>query len=115
MIPNMNSRQMQHMMRRMGVSQEDLDAVQVIIRLPNKTIYIDNPSVARVNMMGQKTFQISGEEREVADAPILTIDEADVQTVVDQVGCTADQAREAIVEHQGDLAAAILKLQDGKA
>lgn len=110
MIPGMNPRQMQQMMRKMGIAQQEIEATQVIIRTPNKTIYIDNPQVSRVNAMGQVTFQVVGAEREEANVAELTINDDDVQTVVAQTGCTADAAREAITKANGDLAAAILSL-----
>ncbi len=102
---------MQQMMRRMGIAQQEIDATQVIIRTPSKTIYIDNPSVSRVNAMGQITYQVVGAEREEenAAAPVV-IEEEDIKTVVAQTSCTADEARDAITESNGDLAAAILSI-----
>lgn len=110
MIPGMNPRQMQQMMKKMGIAQQEIDATQVIIRTPTKTIFIDNPSVSRVNAMGQVTFQVVGEEREEANVAALTINDDDVQTVVSQTSCTPEQAREAITKANGDLAAAILSI-----
>jgi len=104
----MNPRQMQQMMKKMGIAQQEIDATQVIIRTPTKTIYIDSPQVSRVNAMGQVTFQVVGEERTEENVAELTINEDDVQTVVSQTGCTPDVARDAIVKANGDLAAAIL-------
>ncbi len=110
MIPGMNPRQMQQMMKKMGIAQQEIDATQVIIRTPSKTIYIDNPSVSRVNAMGQVTFQVVGEEREEETTAALTINDDDVASVVAQTNCTPDEAREAITKANGDLAAAILSI-----
>jgi nascent polypeptide-associated complex subunit alpha len=110
MIPGMNPRQMQQMMKKMGIAQQEIDATQVIIRTPSKTIYIDNPSVSRVNAMGQVTFQVVGEERSEANVSALTINDEDVNTVVSQTSCTPEQARQAIKDANGDLAAAILSI-----
>lgn len=107
----MNPRQMQQMMRQMGVQQVDIDAVRVIIECPDKRIVIDEPQVARVTMMGQQTWQISGPAREEALSSTPEITEDDVQTVVDATGVSADDARAAIEEAEGDLAAAIMKLK----
>ncbi len=107
----MNPRQMQQMMRQMGVQQVDVEAVRVIIECPDKRIVIDEPQVARVTMMGQQTWQISGAAREEALSSAPEITEDDVQTVVDATGVSADDARAAIEEAEGDLAAAILELQ----
>ena len=109
MIPGMNPRQMQQAMKRLGIQQEDIEATEVIIRCPDKDIIISQPSVARVNMMGQKTFQISGEahERPHDTAPDISPD--DVKTVMEQASVDEQTAKDAISRHKGDLAAAILE------
>ena len=66
MMPNMNSRQMQHMMKKMGMKQEEIDAKKVIITTESSNIIISNPQVSKVNMMGQTTWQIVGEASEEA-------------------------------------------------
>ena len=101
---------MQQMMRKMGIAQQEIDAVQVIIKTPGKTIYIDRPSVSRVNAMGQVTYQIGGEEREEETAVGVQVTDDDIQTVVEQTRCTAEQAKNAIITANGDLAQAIISL-----
>ena len=49
------------MMKKMGISQQEIDATEVIIKTPEKEIVITNPQVSKVNMMGQQTFQVVGE------------------------------------------------------
>lgn len=112
MIPGMNKRQMQQAMKKMGINQEQLDASEVIIKLVDKDLIIRNPDVARVNMMGQETFQIVGEVEELERETTPDINEDDVQTVVDQTGVSQDIARRAIEDANGDLAQAILSLQE---
>ena len=58
MIPGMNPGQMRKMMQRMGIQQQEIDASEVIIKTPDKNIIISNPSVTKVNMMGQETFLV---------------------------------------------------------
>jgi len=113
MIPgmNMNSRQMRQAMKRMGINQESMEAREVIIRFDDKEIIIENPEVAKVNMMGQETFQISGEIIERPIDAIPDIQEEDVQTVIDQTGVNKEEAITAIEQAKGDLAEAILTLQ----
>ena len=50
MIPGMNSRKAQQMMKRMGIPQQEIDATEVIIRTAEKEIVIKDPSVSKVNM-----------------------------------------------------------------
>ena len=112
MIPGMNPRKMQQMMRKMGISQLDIPAKEVIIRTEDKELIIKNPQVAKVNMMGQETFQIVGdvEERALSTEPEISQD--DIQTVAEQTGVNEEEAKEAIKANKGDLAAAILFLKD---
>jgi len=111
MIPGMNPRKMKQAMKRLGIQQEEIPAKEVIIRLEDKEIIISNPSVSKVNMMGQKTYQVVGEEevRELDSTP--EISEEDVKTVIEQTGVGEEEAKDAIEECKGDLAKAILKLK----
>ena len=108
----MNSRAMAKAMKRMGIQQVELDAKEVIIRLEDKELVFANPQVAKVNMMGQETFQITGtpEERALSTEP--EISEEDIQTVVDQTGVDKEKALETIKKHKGDIAAAIIELKE---
>mgnify|MGYP006284399715 CR=1 FL=1 len=115
MIPGMqmNSRQMKQAMKKMGVQQEDLEAHQVIIRLADRDLVIDNPDVAKVNMMGQETYQIAGgniseERREIE----VEISDDDIKTVAETAGVEDDRARQALEDTGGDLAQAIMNLQE---
>lgn len=113
MIPGVNPRQMQRMMKQMGMSQEELNASEVIIKLPDRQLVFTNPSVSKVDMMGQETYQIAGtpEEMSLEDGDV-EITESDVQTVIDQTGKSRDEVIEAIEEANGDLAEAIMKLSE---
>ena len=112
MIPGLNSRQAQAMMRKMGIQQIDIPATEVIIKTNDKEIVIQNPSVSKVNMMGQETFQIVGhaEERSISSEPEISQD--DIETVMQQTGAAEEQAKEAIKKNDGDLAKAIIELKD---
>ena len=111
MFPGMNPRDMQKAMKRMGIQQVDIEAQEVIIKTADKEIVITNPSVAKVNMMGQESFQISGtiEERAISAEPDINQD--DIETVSSQTGVSSEDAKTAIEKHNGDLAAAILELK----
>lgn len=110
----MNSRQMKQAMKKMGMQQEDLDAEEVIIRLADKDIVITNPDVAKVNMMGQETYQIVGEAQFVERDTTPKISEEDVQTVMEQANVEKQIALQAIHDAGGDLAQAILTLQEAQ-
>ena len=113
MIPGMqmNSRQMKQAMKKMGVEQEQLEAQQVIIRLADRDLVINNPDVAKVNMMGQETFQVTGGEMtEQSRETTPGIEDEDVSTVSEQTGVDEDRARQALEDAGGDIAPAIMTL-----
>jgi len=110
MIPGMNPRDMAKAMKRMGIQQQDIEANEVIIRCPDKDIIIQNPQVAKVNMMGQETWQVIGKAEERPRSTEAEIKEEDIQTVVDQTSVSKEAALAAIKESKGDLAQAILQL-----
>ncbi len=110
MMPNMNSKQMAQAMKRMGIQQKEMDADEVIIKCKDKTIVIKNPSVSSVNMMGQKNYQISGNE-EILEQE-AEINEDDIQTVIDQTGATKEIALKMLKITNGDIAEAILNLKE---
>src|SRR3989344_9213186 len=100
MLPGMNPRKMQQMMKQLGIQQVDIPATEVIIRTKDKEIIITNPSVAKVNMMGQETFQISGEIEERDSSTTPQISPEDIQTVMEQTGVNKATALKAIEEAQ---------------
>lgn len=105
---NINPKKMQAVMKQMGIAQEDIPASRVIIEKTDENkIIIENPSVTKIKMRGQETFQIAGEVHEETTAPLISGD--DIKTIVEKTKCTEKQAREAL-EQTGDLAEAILKL-----
>ncbi len=108
----MNPRKMQQMMKQLGIQQVDIPATEVIIRTGKKNIIVTNPSVAKVNMMGQETFQISGEVHEEELSTTPEISEEDIKTVMEQAGVDKNTARKAIEDANGDLAEAILNLKN---
>jgi len=114
MMPNINPKQMEQMMRKMGIQQEDIDAEQVIIVCADKKIVIDNPSVQKVNMMNKWSYQISGDESEEPleseSAEVLEISEDDLKTVMDQTGGTEEEALQALEDTNGNIAEAIILL-----
>ncbi len=109
MIPGINPKQMNKMMRSMGIKQEELDAEEVVITLADRELVIHNPNVAKVTMAGQTTFQVMGQVEERLKRP--EISEEDIQTVLGQVDVTEEEAREALLNADGDIAQAILDLQ----
>ena len=110
MFPGLNPKKMQAMMKQMGMAQEEIPASRVIIeKTDNTKTIIENPSVTKIKMQGQETFQIAGDIHEETSEP--GISEEDIKTVMEKTGCSEEKAKETL-EKTGDLAEAILKLSE---
>lgn len=108
MLPNLNPKKMQALMKQMGMSQEEIPAEKVIIeKTDNSKIIIENPSVTKIKVQGQETFQISGDERQ--ESATVEISEEDIKTVMEKTSSSKEDAKKAL-EKTNDLAEAILEL-----
>lgn len=114
MIPGMNPKQMKQMqrqMKKMGMDMKELKNVkEVIIRLEDKELIIPNAEVSLMNVMGQETYQVTGKAQEVEIEEELIIPDEDIEMVANQTGVSKDEAEQALIDTNGDLAEAILKL-----
>jgi nascent polypeptide-associated complex subunit alpha len=109
MFGGLNPKKMQAMMKQMGMAQENIDVSKVTIeKVDGTNITITNPSVTKINMQGQESFQITGEISEGNEAPAIT--EEDIKQVMEKTECTEEQAKEVLESVNGDLAEAILEL-----
>jgi len=107
MIPGINPKQMQAVMKQMGINQVDIPSSRVIIEKEDgNKIIIENPSVIKIKMQGQESFQISGD---VSEQEAEKFSEEDIKTIVEKTGCSKKDAENAL-EKTGDLAEAILEL-----
>ena len=111
----MNPKQMQKMLKRMGIKVDEIEAQRVVIEGADKDIVIENPQVMLTKMPNQEMFQISGDVTEVdKDEAVGTepeITDEDIAMVAEQAGVGNEQAEEALLETRGDIAEAILKLK----
>ena len=107
MFPGLNPKKMQAVMKQMGISQEEIPASRVIIeKIDDSKIIIESPSLTKIKMQGQESFQITGDIHEETG-----ISEEDVKTIMSKTSCSEKKARETL-EKTGDLAEAILELSE---
>jgi len=107
MIPGVNPKQMQAMMKQMGMSQTEIPSSRVIIEKEDgDKLIINNPSVMKIKMGGQESFQITGD---VSEESGEKFSENDVKVVMEKTNCSEKEAKKAL-EETGDLADAIMKL-----
>ncbi|MBU4124391.1 MAG: nascent polypeptide-associated complex protein, partial [Nanoarchaeota archaeon] len=91
---SMNQKQIEKMMKQMGIQNQKVEADEVIIKSGSKQIIIKNPEVMKIKMGGQETFQITGEVSEKSeDKPAERFSEEDAKMVMEQTGVTEDIAR----------------------
>ena len=124
----MNPRKMQQMMKQMGIDVTEIDAESVTITTTDgEALVFDAPEVTRMDAQGTQTYQIVGEPEtqaasagavgagETDDAADDAVDdgipEDDITLVASQAGVSASDAREALEAENGDLAAAISRLE----
>lgn len=107
----MNPRQMNQMMKRLGIDVKDIkDVKKVIIKTSSKEYIFDNAEVTIMDAQGQKTYQVTGKPRIVKKEE--EIPEKDIDLVVEQTGKSKDEAKNALKESKGDIAEAIMKLTE---
>ncbi len=106
---NINPRQMNQMMRRLGISVKNIDNVEkIIIQTDSKEYIFKDAEVTVMDAKGQKTYQITGNPI-IRDRSDDTLKE-DIKLVMDQTGKSEEEAKKALEDSNGDIAEAILKL-----
>lgn len=131
-----NSRQLEQMMKQMGIDFESVDAEEVVITTSDgEELVFDGVEVNRMSGQGQVIYQVMGEpdtrsesvgstaeestenatEQEVEEQEEsleTQIEEDDVELVALRANVSDEVAREALEENDGDLADAIAQLGD---
>ena len=115
MMPGrMNPRQMNQMMKRLGINVKEIENVKkVIIQTDTKEYVFDNAEVTMMDAQGQKTYQITGRPRIVEKKEEVEeegIPQEDIDLVSEQTGKSKKEAEKALTETNGDIAEAIMKL-----
>lgn len=105
----LDPKKMQGMMKQLGIKQEEVEAKRVIIeKSEGGKIIIEEPSVMKIIMQGQESWQISGEAKEEEEG----IREEDIQLVMDKTGKSEKEVRKALEDTDGQVAEAIVKLSE---
>jgi nascent polypeptide-associated complex subunit alpha len=120
----LNPRKMQKMMEQMGIEMEELDAEEVVISLADgDALVFTDVDVTMMEAQGQETYQVVGSpERKPGGAGSTEPDaepeseaggipDDDIELVVQRTGASPAEAREALEAEDGDLAAAISRLE----
>lgn len=109
-LGGMDPKKLQAVMKQMGIKTEQIDASRVIIeKNDGGKIVLSNPTVQKMNMQGQESWQITGEESSEAGEE-EAIGEDDVKLVMEKTGKSEKEAKKALDDADGDIAEAILNL-----
>lgn len=111
MFGGMNPKQMQSMMKKMGIAQEEIDATRVIFETKEGNYIINNPSVIKIKMQGQTSYQVSGDEsfEEIKKEKYTS---EDIDLVIEKTNKTKEEVTKALEETDGDIAEAIMQLNN---
>lgn len=107
-----NPRQMQAMMKKMGMTQDELEGVlKVTIETETATYILRGPQVIKMNVKGQTMWQVVGdaEVKSEGDAP----PREDIELVMAQTGASEADTIKALKAAGGQPAEAILTLLGG--
>jgi nascent polypeptide-associated complex subunit alpha len=116
---------MKQMMEQMGIDIEDIDAEEVVIRTADEELVFSDADVQRMDAQGQETYQIVGSPEtrdpgaggagdpadDESGGENSGVPRADVELVAGRTGTSPDRAREALEATDGDLAAAVERLE----
>ncbi|CAB3289452.1 Nascent polypeptide-associated complex protein [Methanocaldococcus lauensis] len=113
-------KKMQKMMKDFGMETEDLNPKKVIFVFDDEEWVFDEPKVQVMDILGVKTYSITGKPKKVKKENIeeeevkIEITEEDIELVANQCNVSKELAKKALEECNGDIAEAILKLEEEK-
>ena len=108
------------LLKKAGLKMYQLEGVErVIIEGTDERIILVEPTVIEIEMPNNpKAYQVLNPKEVVVEKigeegkAGVEISEEDVKVVVEQTGCSEEKAKEALKATNGDIAEAILKLQE---
>lgn len=111
MFGGINPKQMQGMMKKMGISQKPIKATKAIFETEEGDMVIENPDITKITMQGQETYQVIGE---AVLQEGKQYNEEDIKIVIERSGMDREIVIEYLQKNDGDIAATILELQNLK-
>jgi nascent polypeptide-associated complex subunit alpha len=109
MFGGMNPAKMQGMMKKMGISQTQLPVKKVIFEMGDGNLVIEDPSVIKIMMQGQESYQVTGEASEESSE---SFSDEDVSMVMSQTDKSKEEVTSALEKSEGDIAEAIIALKE---
>lgn len=113
-MPKLDPKKMQAMMKQLGIAQDEIQANRVVIETDEGNIIVENPSVVKVKMSGQESFQISGDVKEIQKDDSSEKLQEDIKTIAEQTGVSEDIVAIELEKNSGDMAETIIQLSKKK-
>lgn len=116
----LSPREMRRLMKRMGLNLEELSGVsRVIVEFDNgKKLIAESPVAYLIRGKDQTILQVIGSFEEVGEekegVEAIEVNEEDVQLVAAQTGVSLEEARQALIQTNGDIAQAIMLIEARK-
>ena len=108
MFGGIDPKKMQSMMKQMGIKQDEIEASRVVIeKVDGGKIIINEPSVTKIIMQGQESWQISGEAYEEVEEGVS---DEDIRLIMDKTSKNYEECKSALERNQGDIAQCIIEL-----
>lgn len=102
---NFDPKNMQKMMKQLGVETEELNAEEVVVKLGDKEMVFKDPSITKMDVKGQEMFQLQG-EYETKES----MSQEDIDLVAEKAGVSEEEAKKALKEND-DMTEAIMSLK----
>jgi len=114
-MKKISSRELRRMMKRMGIENiENIVVEYVEFKYPDgRRTRIYNPTISKIKIADQTTYQIVGVEEEVEEEEEIQFPEEDIKLVMEQANVDRDLAVKALELTKGDIAEAIIVLKEG--
>nr|WP_048816848.1 nascent polypeptide-associated complex protein [Caldisphaera lagunensis] len=112
----MNPKDLKKAMKRLGMEIEEVKAEKVTIdETDGSKLIIEDPQVMIIKAKNQPTMvYVVGEPKKVEETKKkeeVSISEEDINLVMEQANVDKETAKKALIESNGDIAEAILKLK----
>ena len=106
MFGSVDPKKLEKLMKRMNIQTETIKAIKVTIETEESNIIITNPEVMVADIMGRRTYQITGNE-----SVEPRVRDEDVKLVMEKTGRSKDDVVKKLKELNNDIARAIIELK----
>lgn len=101
-----NPKNMQKMMKQMGMETDEIPAKKVVVDLGDEEMVFENPGLNKISVKGKEMFQLQGDYEKRSKGP----SDEDIELVMEKAGVSEKEARNALEEYD-DLTEVIMSFE----